>query len=535
MKPFISHDGTDSNGVRAEVHVSVNRGIIDRINDGDKGTSDVYFKVEGLKFPVHGWVGTEDAVYAVAKAALESKELVDFRIESQRKKKVDRTLPIAELRASTEAARENTVPILAGINGLLSQEALTNPKEDPSPNPSGRLPATDEDIAGNSKKSAGTVAVNSDEVLATLTKIANDNSIPESIVSSVAAQALLAGVSVEDVQTALAGTIKSDTSKPEVQRSFTVESQPWKDYNSDGHLNLGSLKIQAGIGAESFIRGQVATIVNPQLLTDPSVNDAVEYFAGLSLSIADRVQTLAYGAGFKADRGASSHARVRGIVYDTIERYYNLPLTEDLILPDDVKELDAWVGKVGKLSIERFRIAIRQSTEVTPLAGSNPPASLLSDSAVAKQSKEVDEVEVNLDEAAPTTAPIDLVVEEPVVAEQVVTSEEEVEVSEEDTDEEYVEIFPPTFIDENLLGSDGKILSASAPSNETVENLKDFVKDAEILKEDLPKVSKLLAYTFGPKFNKATNIPDDDLVDFIDFYVASGSDNFLKVLNKVAG
>lgn len=536
MKPFISHDGTDVSGIRAEVHVQLNEGVVKKIEDNAKGTSDIYFTVGALKFPVHGWIGLEDPVYALVKAAFLSQETVTFRIESQRKRNVDRSIPIAELRLTTEVARENTTPILAGLNGVMSTEALTNPAEDPKQNPSGRLPATAEDMAPQANAAAPTSSASKADLLGVLAEVAADETVAETIVAAIAAQAIIAGVSITEVHATLAGKDRRDSTQPEPRNSFTVESPGWKEFNSDGRLNLGSLKIQAGVHVEGFVRSQVTGKIDEALLSDPAVNDAVEYFTGLVLAIADRVQVSVYGEGFRSDRGASSHSKIRSIVHDTINKFYKLPLSEELTLPADLAEVDAWVGKVGKLSVERFRIATRASTTLSKFKEISAPASLLSAQTV-KHIEEVVSEETIVEEAEESTeAAQEVILETPVVEEAVsipdVVVEPELAPEVEPVDADAAVFMPVSPVDPKLVIA-GEVPAALRATPETVKSLQEFVKDSDIMKEDLPKLSKLLAYTFGSEFKKATALPDEDLLDFLDFYVAEGSENFVKALNQV--
>src|SRR5690606_18841845 len=96
---------------------------------------------EKVTFPIKGWLSKNDPIYEEVLAAFETGEEIEYRVESQRKDDIDRTIPIQQLRATMEQARENTVLIFAGINGALSSEAVTNPEEDPAPG--GRIRAVD--------------------------------------------------------------------------------------------------------------------------------------------------------------------------------------------------------------------------------------------------------------------------------------------------------------------------------------------------------------------------------------------------------
>jgi hypothetical protein len=560
MKPFVSYDGKDENNVRAEVHVNQNTGIISDIKEGDKGTADVHFKVEGLKFPIHGWVGMDDNVYKAAVEAKAKNETVEFRIESQRKRKVDRTIPIAELRSSTDLARENTTPILAGINGLLSSEAVTNPREDPKQTSGGRYSATDEDMeapAGNNNGAVGS-SLNAGALLDVLTKISGESNVTNDVVAVVAGLALAAGADATAIHSAVAGKDRRDSTQPEPRQSFSVEAPAWKEFNSDGRFNLGSSAVQAGVGTEVFVRRLLSEINSEALLQDKGFA-AVDYFTGLVLAIADRVQVASYGEGFKADRGAQSHTRVRGIVYDTIEHYCPLPVAADLTINGDAQAtIKEWVASVGKLSVGRFRTAVERSSVITGFQ-IEIPASLINGS-----SQKV----VDATASAPVTPPKPVsapepVVESPTPAEPVqsITAPQE-ELPEEPTDEEeppaeeqFVEsvvvydetdseqesennadtlnMFPKNLLDESILVN-GSLPADKAPSEENKSMFREFVNESELPQEELYKVARLLAWTFGPSFGKVANIPDEVLQDFLDFYIADGTEHFIEVLNKVA-
>jgi hypothetical protein len=543
MKKFTTHDGVDANGVRAEVFVQAGEGLVKEIKENANGTADVHFSVDNLKFPVHGWIGIDNPVYDVVKKAKETGDKVSFRIETQRKASVDRTTPIADLRKDMNSARENTIAILASVNDILSDEAVTNPDEDPNPT-YGRIKAT----GGEPKKSASTVLV-AGSALEVLRTASADQTVTNDIISNLAASALLAGAELPDVLAAISGPDRRDDSQPELRKNFSVEAPSWKAFNSDGRQNLGASNIQAGVGVEQFIRLQVARVVGYDDVASPNFNDAVKYFAQLTLGIADKVQASAYGKGFRADRSVASHARVRGIVYDTISEYYPLPLTENTTTTQE--NVDEWVTNVGRLSFNRFKLAIEITNDSSEIADVSLPASILGEGKAApKKEAKVEEVAVKPEPTPIVEAPAEEVKPaskkeaKPKVEEKKpeVTPVEEAEAVEEanvETEPAPVtvsadyELLPQTLLDESML-VDGKLPEDIAATKDTIEEFKAFVTEAGLTsKEDLSKVSKFLAWTFGEKFAKASNLPDDELVNFIDFYVASGSENFVKAVNGV--
>ena len=54
QKPFVSYDGADEQGTRAEVMVNVGVGTVKEIERGEKGKSaKIKVAVEGLRFPIN--------------------------------------------------------------------------------------------------------------------------------------------------------------------------------------------------------------------------------------------------------------------------------------------------------------------------------------------------------------------------------------------------------------------------------------------------------------------------------------------------
>jgi len=139
-KPFISKDGVDSDGVRAEVKVVIGYGIVATIEPSDKGKSEkVGFAVNNTKFIPSGWTRDSDIQKKVAQAK-ESGEPIHFRLETRRKDHVDRKLSLSEVAPPKDmaAALENTVKSLAAVkldddeSWTISKDAVTRLDEDPA-------------------------------------------------------------------------------------------------------------------------------------------------------------------------------------------------------------------------------------------------------------------------------------------------------------------------------------------------------------------------------------------------------------------
>lgn len=151
-RPFISRDGADNQGVRAEVKVITGYGAIDGdaaneagINDY-KGLSELDrgdYKVEffkGNKYKESAYVTSKDLIDKL-KEAEKTNTPIHFRIEYQRKKGVPRNLPFEEIIPPNDmaAARKNGSRRLVGLRFDDEDEwtydknsALTNPAEDSS-------------------------------------------------------------------------------------------------------------------------------------------------------------------------------------------------------------------------------------------------------------------------------------------------------------------------------------------------------------------------------------------------------------------
>ena len=137
--PFISHDGPDSDGVRAEVKVTLGFAIPKTIEASDKGkAAKAIFPVDNTKWPSAGWAPVDSDVMKVVQEAHDNDTPLYFRIETIRKPGVDRSASIVELTKGSDAARENANKSLAAVKRedddqwTISKRAMTRLEEDPS-------------------------------------------------------------------------------------------------------------------------------------------------------------------------------------------------------------------------------------------------------------------------------------------------------------------------------------------------------------------------------------------------------------------
>lgn len=597
---FVSFDGADEHGVRAEVHVQVNKGTVKEVVENvEKGVANVKFVMPNLKFPIQGWIGIDTDAYREVLRAKETNEEVSFRMESQRKANVDRTTPIDELRKDTTLARENTKNLLVSVNDINSPEMLTNPNEDPT-GTSGRYPAGTGEASSKSAPSntnSTPAGISSTVALERLTEASVSPLINQGTLDHLAAQAIFNGASVEEVSAILNKNPKHDGSEsidpPKV--SFSFEAQPWKEYNSDGRLNLGNNIIAGTVGAESLIYKQISTIEGG--VDAENVIDTMGYFGELIFAITDLIQASSYGHGSRPDRSAMSHVRIRGIVYDVIERKAGLPLkleNNNLVVTGDDVEVTtkAWIVEVGKISKERFLKAIEMSTSYNGFSDIFLPDSLLGShkptikkeepqivepqpqavepeevktfettEVVAATEEEVTEEEPSEEPYVPTEKPANKknakvdelqalanAVEAPADSTPVTTkaqrkaSEKELVATTDDEEviPEQVDIAVqvtetlPVYNKVEILDDDNRVKASAEEVTELKNLFGEYGYDLED-PADQSRISTLLRYTFGEKYGKASNIPAEELLSFVDYYAAAGAETLQEAVKLALG
>ena len=310
MGGFTSYDGADKDGVRAEVHVQTGPGIVTHLISAAQGkTFNVKFRstIPGMKRPISAWVTAEDPLMKVLEEAKESGREVEYRVESQRKPHVDRKTPIAELRKTQDIAIDNVKSILAGIDGTLGLERVTDPSEDPVSS-HGRYVADDSSRKpGSGGSGSGGAGFSPEAALAGLAN-ARQAGMDPAVVAAAQALALMAGVSPADVESA--GVDAGSRQRPTQQRAVAVEAAPFKPYNSDGRPNAGSYAVQAVLSVDSMVR---------DLVRDKKIDlneEGVREVASALLSAADAVQASVVGS---TDRMSNSHTRARGVVFNMLK------------------------------------------------------------------------------------------------------------------------------------------------------------------------------------------------------------------------
>lgn len=283
--PFITYDKVDSNGVRAEVKVQSGVGNIDEIKKSKEGKArNIIISAENTEHTLNGWVPVDDPVFTKIQNAYDNKEPVEFRIETTRKRDVNRETPISELTADMSTAKENVFKAFAAVKEegdkewTLSPKMRTRMEEDPK----------DEEFVD-----------------------------PTSI-------------SLEEFT---GGSSISKKSSPRMTSNNPIENPPYLTYNPNGEINPGSYAASVPINILSFVISYCTTN-NVELSEQEKA-----VIAKRIIFLTNSLQNFMYnGTLTKPMLDSNSHTRTRAIVFEVIENYY--PITKDIL--KDSESLKAW-------------------------------------------------------------------------------------------------------------------------------------------------------------------------------------------------
>jgi len=299
MALFTSLDGVDERGLRAEVNVQVGTGRVKELNgrgkqrdDGSYRNVEVVFDPDNplLKRKVYGMLdSTAIELWEFAQTALADQRTVTFRIESQRKRGIDRTVKFEDLKHAEEVVR-----ILAALDNVFSHEALTNPMEDPSrDNPSALQQSRNGHVFPNNES---TVPTNVELTTVDVDKIA---------------QTILAKLGQETVMVGTQNNSDSaDYGSPEVENASIAEQFTFN-------------QVIAFYSAPTPGTGNKSLRVE---VTDSMLAQTANLTLTL-LTLADNVQKTACGLE-TADRRTASYIRALELVINGIEHRYPMPIGE---------------------------------------------------------------------------------------------------------------------------------------------------------------------------------------------------------------
>lgn len=326
MAKFISHDGTDKNGIRAEVTVMTGTGTISEIigrgkenEDGSYRNVEVVFDPDNplLKRKVYGLLDTTSTeLWEYVKQAHESGKNVSYRIESQRRNGVDRATPISDLTPTEDVRR-----ILAAIDTHFSHEAKTNPAEDPD----------------NENPSALT-----------------QNLTPTGPNAPMDTTAITAAITA-----AIAGAVPANP----------APSHPL--YDTTGRLNYGSDAVARAAAAEQFAVNHLIAVYTPaKSKATPPVTDEVlaqaAALAGHLLRIAEEAHNITTGATGATLTPADSRALAVNLTIDAVDKRHPAPLGTDVTAQQE------WAAIVTAEVAERMHAIGLLAQGVNPASDTTP-------------------------------------------------------------------------------------------------------------------------------------------------------------------
>lgn len=471
---FTSYDGRDKDGVRAEVSVQKGRGIVKSISPhATAKASNVEIQTEGLQYSQKGWVNNDSDVLKQAQKALDDGTEVEYRFESQRRSKIDRNIPIDDLRLDKDTNQKTVRSILAGINGVYSDEMVTDPDEDPSPD--GRISARAQNQSNQNN---------------------NSHAAPQG-----------------------GGNQQNNGGGQAYQNQPTgaYETTPWNALNADRTVNFGSFGVLAATGVETFVRKHLA---EAELALSPEDFDRTVYGWSVALlDMADNIQ--GYITGKTPNRLANSHTRVRGIIFDTIEHIH--PFSELAGKWDDRAE---WYSTVGRVALNRMRMIAdlnrpaldrslrQQMLNLDEFLGRQPAAPSQQEAPGQEESSNAPQASQN--EPKPQANEES---GEGVTEDSVMSARPDPALHQEDESESTAGVEALRGMSQSsmtMMPQDHGPVDMNEPDPQTVESLKELMQDSQI---SGPELGAILNYTFG--HGKVAEISVDKITEFVDFYGAA--------------
>lgn len=300
-KPFVSHDGPDENGVRAEVRVGFAFGIVDTLKPSEKGKSvRVEIPVANTKYATSGWARADGAVHKMLERSKEEQIPIEVRVESIRKANIDRQRPIAEV--VEENAQKNIFKSIAaarfeGDKEWTIGDAKTRFEEDP-------------------KSPGGTSAYDHD-----ITELSGNNSSPNS------------------------GT----------NNSRSGSTPPWKLRHANGEINVGSYAVGIPAGLFSFVNEYAKD-------NDLEINGKhARVLARALLKVANDLQVEVDSTLDAPDLDNQSHVRARAIMFESVRTL--APITEETVA--STENLKEWTETLLSKSANLWRWSIAEVERIT--------------------------------------------------------------------------------------------------------------------------------------------------------------------------
>lgn len=278
-KPFITKDGADPQGIRAEVKVLTGYGDIKETKTSAGGKmTNIVFTGENFRYDQNGWAQNDTDLFKKIEEAEKNSEAIHFRIEYRRKESIDRSIPFNEMGTENNMskAKDMYFKSLAAVRAdsdddwTFAPNAVTNPNEDPSMG--GIIPAG-------------------------------------------------MGAVVKD-------SPSQDFNAPKYDN--LVEPPRWVSHKADGSLNLGSAASAVVINTYGFVMD-----LRSEKELDFLDSKKARTLTRLLVRVASKIQVNVYSeredALESADLSLESHTRARAIVFNLVK---NMHLPTDEVLSD---------------------------------------------------------------------------------------------------------------------------------------------------------------------------------------------------------
>ncbi len=308
-RPFVSYDGVDGNGVRAEVVVRTGCAVISDSRESDSGKSRFFeFTARSAQYTEGGWTSDPDVIQVAEQSMADGVPLY-LRIEQQRKKGVPRDTPMVALRADMSSAKKSTFRALVAVRRegddkftVDRKTAVTDPREDDKFDTNKDFRASEQNLADTPAPSV--------------------------------------------VQYGNSGRPPSGEG---------MESSPWATFTPDGAVRPVSYASIVPVTVLSFVMELEADqgIGVDQRMAVKVTHILVEVMNRLQVAVFDGTRTT-------PDMSAASHARARAVVFMVVRN--NLCGIPVPVRPEDLSD---WATKVYEKSLGLWRWSMKLVSETS--------------------------------------------------------------------------------------------------------------------------------------------------------------------------
>lgn len=364
MAKFMSLDGKDEHGWRAEVSVQTGSGRIKEINpkgnpqpDGTYRNMEIVFDPDNphLKRKVYAMLDTTSKnLWQKIQTVHDTQQTVEYRIESVRRRNVDRKIPFQDLKHTEEAVR-----ILAAIDDVFSHEARTDPQEDPS---TGQPSALAQRLAhGEDNQGATSATATSHAASVPFDSIVNMIEAPDTVFPSI--------ITADALQAVRLNTGEPFTAKEYDTLCGLVEGSGYGTTDMTVALSLEQYALTYLTETYEIAPGQTSDEVFAQ-----AAGMVEELFR-----ITDTVYTSLTGEHVGNNtprlRASQAYKNIVGVVEDTIVRRYRLPFLAHAKQgsppsAEHAEEIARWRGNVISVATQRCEM---MKSLVAGLETLNPP------------------------------------------------------------------------------------------------------------------------------------------------------------------